>query len=100
MGSDVIEGAMRVGAPLILPALSASPLVTVAGLAVATGASEGAAWMAKKAGLAPEYQRFAANVAALIAVGVAGRHVTKSVIKGVNKLDAKAAKIGEDVGGF
>lgn len=92
--SDLSEGAMKIGSPLVLPALAASPLLTATVISAATVASEEAAKGAKRLGWSEPYQRLAANAAALALVGVGGRRI----VRGTSAIEAKAGDLGRAVG--
>lgn len=87
--NDAVEGAFKIGAPLILPALVEAPFLTPVLLTAATAAQDYAVAFAQKQGWAPEYQRLAGNAAALVFLGIGAKGVSN-----------KAFKLGESVGKF
>jgi hypothetical protein len=67
--SDLAEGAMKVGSPLILPAFVAAPYTTPIMMSLATVASEEVGKYGEKRGWPQEYVRLAQNAATLAVLG-------------------------------
>lgn len=93
--NDLAEGSMKVGAPLIIPALASNPAFTAAMIAAATVASDQAVAFAKRAGWGEEYQRLAGNAAALTTLGLGGKRLTGAALRGVESM---ARDVGVKIG--
>ena len=90
--SDIIEGAMSFGSPLLIPAALEAAGVTAATVGAAMAATEAARVFAEKAGLSPEGQRLAGNAAGLTVAGYGGSRILKAAGIDRGTVDAKTGQ--------
>jgi hypothetical protein len=93
--SDVLEGTMKAGSPLVLAGALVDLPATLIGVATATAASAAAGKVAGAAGASPELQRFLSALTAAATAVVGSREVLESAKQGTSSMVRALALAGQ-----
>jgi len=99
--NKVVEGSLEFGAPLIVPAMIASPWLTAGVIGASMFAQRKAMAYAKEQGWPEPYQRLAGNLATLAALGLGGKRVAEKMGElktAVGETGAATVKVIGDTG--